>query len=239
MTASQPLKLAKDALDIGLFTEQSDEVIKFWVDKAGVEEDHVLPISKTVKQHRFAFGDGVLKINQSKEPLRDSPKSNFGRVLIASDSRDQVGSHLDPDGTELCIAPPSEIGCSHWALEVKIPSRDAFLGFYNRAVGLPIADNVELAVKCGESLIIGRVEADVASPQTTDVLQGVGLRYFTIQVFDVDSVYEQVISAGGLSGMSPVTMGKTARIAFVRDPGGNWIELSQRASLTGPLDDKE
>ena len=32
-----------------------------------------------------------------------------------------------------------------------------------------------------------------------------------------------------------VTLGKTARISFVRDPDGNWIELSQRASLTGPL----
>jgi hypothetical protein len=30
-------------------------------------------------------------------------------------------------------------------------------------------------------------------------------------------------------------LGSTARISFVRDPDGNWIEISQRASLTGTL----
>jgi len=35
--------------------------------------------------------------------------------------------------------------------------------------------------------------------------------------------------------VEPFNMGKTARISFITDPDGNWIELSQRASLTGPL----
>jgi hypothetical protein len=35
---------------------------------------------------------------------------------------------------------------------------------------------------------------------------------------------------------APVTLGSTARISMVRDPDGNWIELSQRASLTGSLE---
>jgi lactoylglutathione lyase len=35
--------------------------------------------------------------------------------------------------------------------------------------------------------------------------------------------------------MAPITLGETARISFIRDPDGNWIELSQRASLVGPL----
>ena len=29
--------------------------------------------------------------------------------------------------------------------------------------------------------------------------------------------------------------GDVARISFVRDPDGGWIEISQRASLTGAL----
>ena len=36
--------------------------------------------------------------------------------------------------------------------------------------------------------------------------------------------------------MAPVTLGTTARISMVRDPDGNWIELSQRASIAGSLD---
>ncbi len=41
---------------------------------------------------------------------------------------------------------------------------------------------------------------------------------------------------GGREAMPPTTLGTTARISMVRDPGGNWIELSQRASITGSLD---
>lgn len=33
----------------------------------------------------------------------------------------------------------------------------------------------------------------------------------------------------------PVTLGDTARISFVRDADGGFMEISQRASLTGPL----
>ena len=36
--------------------------------------------------------------------------------------------------------------------------------------------------------------------------------------------------------LAPLTLGTTARISMVRDPDGNWIELSQRASITGSLD---
>ncbi len=36
-------------------------------------------------------------------------------------------------------------------------------------------------------------------------------------------------------GAPPVTLGEVARISFIRDPDGNWIEISQRASLTGAI----
>jgi lactoylglutathione lyase len=50
-------------------------------------------------------------------------------------------------------------------------------------------------------------------------------------------VHSQVIAAGGAEGRAPVTLGETARISFVRDAQGNWLEISQRASLTGRLED--
>jgi lactoylglutathione lyase len=36
--------------------------------------------------------------------------------------------------------------------------------------------------------------------------------------------------------MAPVKLGDVAHISFVRDPDGNWIEISQRKSITGTLD---
>jgi catechol 2,3-dioxygenase-like lactoylglutathione lyase family enzyme len=62
-----------------------------------------------------------------------------------------------------------------------------------------------------------------------------GYRYFTIQIHDVDAEHRAVLELGGREGRPPVTLGTVARVSFVRDPDGNWIELSQRASLTGPL----
>ena len=64
---------------------------------------------------------------------------------------------------------------------------------------------------------------------------GLGYRYTTIQVFDCDAEHAGILARGGAEGASAITLGKTARFSFVRDPDGNWIEISQRASLTGPL----
>jgi len=61
------------------------------------------------------------------------------------------------------------------------------------------------------------------------------LPLLTIQIRDVDAEHRRVIERGGRGGRPPITLGTVARVSFVRDPDGNWIELSQRASLTGPL----
>jgi lactoylglutathione lyase len=36
-------------------------------------------------------------------------------------------------------------------------------------------------------------------------------------------------------GFAPMTLGSVARISMIFDPGGNWIELSRRASIVGSL----
>ena len=42
--------------------------------------------------------------------------------------------------------------------------------------------------------------------------------------------------AGGREGMAPVRLGDVAYISFVCDTDGNWIEISQRKSITGSLE---
>ena len=63
----------------------------------------------------------------------------------------------------------------------------------------------------------------------------VGIRYITVQVRDCDAEHRRLISMGVWEGAPPLTLGTVARISFIRDPDGNAIEISQRASLTGPL----
>jgi lactoylglutathione lyase len=73
----------------------------------------------------------------------------------------------------------------------------------------------------------------------TEPLRALGYRYLTVQVWDVDAEHAGIVARGGTEGRPPVTLGTTARVSFVRDPDGNWIEVSQRASLTGALDEPE
>lgn len=229
------LSLAKPALDIGLFTNQADQLASFWQEAIGAEFDHILPISKTVRQHRHTFGHGVLKINQSKQRLKLSGPSGFGRILVAQDGVADAVAQQDPDGNLFQRTPMGDRGLKHWAIEVKVPSLDVFLRFYHQALGLPRAEEHPGAVAVGDSLIIAEIDPDLKAPEASHALEYLGLRYFTIQVFDVDAIHAQVTALGWQAPMPPTTLGSTARIAFVTDPAGNWIELSQRASLTGPL----
>jgi lactoylglutathione lyase len=66
-------------------------------------------------------------------------------------------------------------------------------------------------------------------------MRAVGMRYVTVQVRDCDAEHRRLKSMGVWEGAAPVTLGTVARISFIRDPDGNFIEISQRASLTGPI----
>ena len=70
------------------------------------------------------------------------------------------------------------------------------------------------------------------TPRHDAAFEGKGWRYITFQVFEVDQ--EHANAAG--EALAPETLGSVARVSMVRDPDGNWIELSERASLTGSLD---
>jgi len=63
--------------------------------------------------------------------------------------------------------------------------------------------------------------------------RGPGYRYLTVQIRDCLKEYEGILARGGTSGGEPRVLGETVRYAFVCDPDGNHIEISQRASLTG------
>jgi hypothetical protein len=131
---------------------------------------------------------------------------------------------------------PAIWGVSHWAMEVATSSDAEFRGHYETALDLPRAPDLPLAVTCGRSLIIGSVIPDVASQTAADDLRRLGFRYTTLQVWNVDETHARVLAWGGHEGAPPKTLGQTARISFIKDADGNWMELSQRASITGSLD---
>jgi len=85
--------------------------------------------------------------------------------------------------------------------------------------------------RCGDSLIF--VEPGVGGGETEDFI-GQGFRYLTVQIFDADQACQDIVQRGGRLARAPVSFGDIARYGFVKDPDGNWIEISARNSLIRP-----
>ena len=227
--------LAKDALDVGLFTNQLEPMLAFWQDEVGLPFDHMLPVGGGVRQHRHDHHGAVLKLNQARDPLLPKSAGGLQRLVIATDRVTDPHDLADPDGNQVRLVPVGFEGIDHWALEIATADEQSFLNHYRDRLGLPQDPKWPAAVRCGRSLIIGEIAPEIASLTDADAMQRTGFRYSTMQVLKVDSLHEEMIARGVEQGAAPLTLGKTARISFVKDPHGNWMELSQRASITGSL----
>jgi catechol 2,3-dioxygenase-like lactoylglutathione lyase family enzyme len=225
------MKLAKPRIDVGLYTNRRDEMLAFWRDEVGLPYEELLPMGGGVQQHRLGLLGSVLKINHSREPLPDEPRAGYRELAIARAGLTAPQALVDPDGNRVVLVPEGHESVSRIALTLGVRDPAAFRAFYGRARELePAGEN---AFRCGDSLLRFAPAAD-AKP--VGRMTGPGYRYFTIQVFDVNAEHAGILARGGAEGRPPITLGKVARISFVRDPDGNWIEISQRASLTGPLE---
>jgi lactoylglutathione lyase len=228
------MRLAKSRIDIGLATHNLEPMLRFWRDEAGAGFDHILKIRPGMEQHRHDLMGSVLKINHHAEALPATPPSGYFELLIAREGMTEVRSLIDPDGNRVTLTPPGAFGVTQIGMRVCVRDREAQGRFYAEALGLkPISANGSLAFGAGESVIL----IDSAHDAPLDApFEGAGWRYLTFQVFKVDAEHAHVLTHGGREAVAPLTLGATARISMIKDPAGNWIELSQRASITGSLE---
>lgn len=232
-TILEEMKLAKPRIDIGLSTNNIDALLPFWQDEAGIPFDHLLKIRRGQDQHRHDVLGSVLKINHFDEPLPDVPPSGYRELIVARAGAGAGRSLSDPDGNAVSVVEPGTNGIGQIAVRLAVRDLEAHRRFYTQAFGFPERDYAKgAAFQAGESLIL--LEEDDSAPAEAE-FRGRGWRYITVQVFNADAEHARVLAHGGREALAPVTLGKTARISMVRDPDGNWIELSQRASLVGSL----
>lgn len=224
------MQLAKPRLDIGLATNDLAPMLAFWQGEAGIPFDHLLPIRKGQDQHRHDANGSVLKINHHADPLPDAPPSGYRELIVAREGMIVPVRLADPEGNRVTLVPPGYDGVTQIAVRIGVRDLDAHRRFYAEALGFP--EERPGVFRAGESLII--LEADPDAPADAE-MRGKGWRYITFQVFKVDEEHAAVLAKGGREAMAPLTLGATARISMVRDPDGNWIELSQRASIVGSL----
>lgn len=226
------MQLAKPRIDLGLFTNQLEEMLTFWQAEIGLPFDHMLPLGGGKRQHRHDLLGSVLKINHKREPLTHASTSGYRELLIARDGLDQARALADPDGNRVTLVPRGSFGIERIGIRLGVSDLDSHRHFYGKVLGLPNGPAPD-SFLCGDSLLL--LEHDATAAIDADY-EAPGYRYITIQVFKTDQAHQTVLARGGREGQAPVTLGQTARISFIRDPDGNWIELSQRASLTGSLE---
>ena len=225
------MTLAKPRVDIGLSTNDIAPMLAFWQQTAGIPFDHLLPIRRGQDQHRLDALGSVLKINHHAEPLPDAPPSGYLELVVARPGLTSPSGFRDPEGNRVCLVPPGWEGVTQIGIRIGVRDIEAHRRFYAHALGLP--EERPGVFRAGESLIFLEQSPDAPSDAG---MRGHGWRYITFQVFKVDDEHARVLARGGREAMAPVTLGTTARISMVRDPDGNWIELSQRASITGSLE---
>jgi hypothetical protein len=216
------MDLAKQCLDVGLYTDRYDDLRAFYVDQLGLPYEELLKAGRGVHQHRVGLLGSVLKLNASREPLADS-RTNFLRLDIHGDLYEIM---RDPDGTDVWFRQDVETIAVHWASSD--PARLAGLlrdGFDAVEVG-------DDRWRVGTTTLVLHAGGQPVGP-----MRSRGFRYLTVQVRDVRKEHANLLSLGWTEGTAPIKLGDTAFISFVLDPDGTPIEISQRASLTGPLPD--
>ena len=228
------MQLAKPRFDIGLATNNLEPMLRFWREEVGAAFDHLLPIRRGMDQYRHDLMGSVLKINHMADPLPATPPSGYHELLIARAGLTEIRSLVDPDGNRVSLVPAGDAGVTQIGVRLVVRDLSAERRFYADALGLTEQNpRVGVAFRAGEGIVI-LDQADDAPLEAP--FEGGGWRYITFQVFGVDSEHAHVLAHGGREAMAPITVGATARISMVKDPAGNWIEISQRASITGSVE---
>ncbi len=227
------MNLAKPRIDVGLFTNRLEAMLAFYQNEIGLPFDHLLPLGNGRQQHRHDMLGSVLKINASREPVAETPAAGYRELMIAREGLLGPKHLTDPDGNAVTLVPPGLFGITRIGMKLAVRDIAAHRRFYALAMGLPdVPEEGGASFYCGDSVIL--IEETKDAPADASI-QGTGFRYLTVQVFKTDEEHAGILARGGREGQAPQTLGDIARISFIRDPDGNWIEISQRASLVGAL----
>jgi lactoylglutathione lyase len=223
------INLVKPALDVGLYSNRAGEMRTFYEGDLGLAYNHLLKAGRGVHQHRLDLdaNGAVLKLNDARDELPDAPSGYIGLAIVGR----EVRSLRDPDGlaVEVVDALPGDA-----QVRVTVASGDPEAHDRWFADGLGAVRIGDGQYLLGSTLVVvDRVD----DQPPTETMFARGFRYLTVQVADVVAEHQRLVGMGFASASEPIRLGDVAAISFVRDPGGNWLEVSQRASLTGALPD--
>jgi predicted enzyme related to lactoylglutathione lyase len=229
------MELKKPQVDVGIFTQQLEAMQKFYGEKLGLEFESMLPVGGGFRQYRYLCNGSVIKLMHSREPLGARRPGGYETLMIAAPKMTQVEALADPDDNTIELVPPGHDDVTQLEIRLGVKDVDAFGEFYTGAFGA--VDIGQNRYKIGETIFGVYHEPEIHPPKMTpftntlDVVNAMaelGIQYVTFQVHNCDSAFSALTTTGAAVAVEPSTFGTVARVAFVRDPDGNFIELSQR-----------
>ncbi len=179
------MDLAKQHLDIGLFSTNRDDQLAFWQQTVGLPYDHMGKLGGGMQQHRHHMNGSILKMNHSRGPLPDAPPSGIVGLEIAREGLTAQQALADPDGNKVTLVPKGLNGVEGIAILLRVNDPAAHDRFWTHAMQFERAG--EGRYRCGDSLVVvaekGKVESAVGQ------WRGPGYRYMTVQVWDCLAEY--------------------------------------------------
>ena len=229
------MDLAKQSVDVGIFTNNLESMQEFYGKTLGLPFESVMPVGGGIKQYRYLANGSVIKLMHTTEPLSRRHPGGYETIMIASSTAKIPRFLPDPDHNSVEVIPTGHDDITQLEIRVGVIDPDAFSTFYTQALGaIAIGGN---RFKIGDTIV-----AVFHEPETKKVallpfanalevvkgMAGLGIRYITLGVKDCGAAFAALKQAGAAEALAPVNFGTVARIAFVRDPDGNFIELAQR-----------
>ena len=218
----------KPALDVGFQIAATDPsvMLAYYRDVIGVHFDHDLPLGGGRMQSRHTWGDSVIKLNHRRDAVPHAPATGWSALKLLGPGASD-GQHRP--GRNVVARAPAEVGGRRSQLTVR--DARASLAFF-AALGLPLAGE---RIGVGASAI--RVRDDRQTRATPDSRAGPCALHHAADRPRRPGACHVARSTQAPRGKGGTAhAGTVARISFVVEPGGNWIELSQRASIVGSLD---
>lgn len=219
--------LSKPFVDIGLFTNRGAAMRAFYGEVLGLAVMDDLDIEPGYVLHRFDARGSALKLNVLDDPL-PAHRTNLVRIVWPEEGRTSVEEVRDPDGNVIERVPMGHLDVTQAGIVACLPSLDAVERFAVGALGAErLADD---RFRLGNTTLL--FEVDEAAPRTGP-LEAQGFTYTTVHVADTVAAHEHLIAHGCTEAIPPTPFGDITTYSFVRDPAGNWIEISRRADLAG------
>jgi catechol 2,3-dioxygenase-like lactoylglutathione lyase family enzyme len=230
------MDLAKQCVDVGIFTNKLEEMQAFYGDRLGLQFESVLPVGGGMRQHRYLANGSVVKLMHSREPLRPREAAGYNRLVIADPKVSAPQELTDPDGNIVEIVPPGYNGVTQIEVHLGVSDPDAYERFYGDAIGARrlaagrylVGETIFTFSKSPEAKTATHATPFANALDVVKAMAALGMRYVTMQVRNCDAAYKALTSAGASEAIAPLNFGTVARICFVRDPDGNFVEISQR-----------